>query len=123
MDKENVEVYLRKHAVIDGQGNMDGYFVPLSIAMIAIKQCLEGKLEYSGSSWFRTWQDAIIDNINKELKRLYDKYPLGEFMCTPMYSEDKTLVSCNLCTDWKSNIYYYESAPIEELSKHLQEIN
>jgi len=72
--KENVEDYLRKHSVLDGQGNMDGSFVPLSVAMIAIEQCLEGKLEYKGRSWLRTAQDVIIEGIEKELNRLREKY-------------------------------------------------
>jgi hypothetical protein len=123
MNKENVETYLTRHAIVDGHGNMDNSFVSLNIAMSAIKECLEGKLEYSGISCLKTKQDVIIDNINKELKRLYEKYPLGEFICTPMYSGDRTLVSCNLCTNWKSNIYYYESDPIEELLEHLKGIS
>ncbi len=49
----NVEDYLRKHSVLDGMGNMDGEFVPISIAMIAIEEVIDGKLEYKGMSWHR----------------------------------------------------------------------
>lgn len=123
MNLENVEDYLRKHVIVDGYGNMDGSFVPLNVAMIAIKQCLDGEMEYRGRSWVKNDKDSIINNINKELTRLNTKYPVGEFLCSPMYSRDRTLVSCVVGTDWKSNMYYFESNPVEELLEFLQKIN
>jgi hypothetical protein len=123
MSKENVEEYLRKHSVLDGMGNMDGLFVPLSVAMIAVEQCLLNKLEYKGMSWVGNSNDIICKKIMVEVNRLRRKYPDGEFSCSPMFSPDKKYVSCNLCVDWKSHIYYYESDPVEELLKHLEGIN
>jgi len=64
--KENVEDYLRKHSVLDGQGNMDGSFVPLSVAMIAIEQCLEGKnWNIKAGLGLGLAQDVIIEGIEK----------------------------------------------------------
>jgi len=65
----------------------------------------------------------IVDKIMVEVKRLTKKYPDGEFSCSPMFSYDQTHVSCNLCVDWKSHIYYYESDLVEKLLKHLEGIN
>lgn len=48
---ETVEEYLTRHAVLDGQGNLDGYFVPLSIAMIAIDLVSQNKLDNKQPSW------------------------------------------------------------------------
>ena len=33
--------FLEKYQVIDGRGNMDGAFVPLSVAMIAVEKALK----------------------------------------------------------------------------------
>lgn len=123
MSKENVEEYLRRYSVMDGMGNMDGSFVPFSIAMLAVKQCLENKLEYCGMSWVDHDYDNICKKIMNEIDRLRKKYPDGEFSCSPMFSPDKKYVSCNLCVNWKSDIYYYESDPVEELLKHLEGIS
>jgi hypothetical protein len=49
----NVEDYFRKYSVMDGMGNMDGEFVPMSIAMLGVKQVLDGKMTYQGMSWHR----------------------------------------------------------------------
>lgn len=46
-----VEKYLRQHSVLDGQGNMDGAFVPLSVAMRAVQKALDGYLEMAPPSW------------------------------------------------------------------------
>ena len=45
---KNVEDYLREWSVLDGRGNIDGSFVPLGIAMTAIQQVIDGKMEYMG---------------------------------------------------------------------------
>lgn len=50
-DFADTEEYLRSHAVIDGRGNMDGSMVPLSVAMIAIQQVIEGKLKHNSPTW------------------------------------------------------------------------
>jgi len=56
---KNAEDFLRGYGVLDGRGNMDGVFVPLSVAMIAIEQVLKGKLEYNDPSWIvRTKNDG-----------------------------------------------------------------
>jgi hypothetical protein len=51
---ETVENYLRKHSVLDGRGNMDGAWVPLSVAMIAVKKYIDNKLIYNRPSWHST---------------------------------------------------------------------
>lgn len=50
---KTTEEYLRQHSVLDGMGNMDGEFVPISIAMIAIEKTLEHKLEHKPPSWIK----------------------------------------------------------------------
>ena len=40
-----LEQYLRSHAVTDGKGNMDGEFVPLSVALLGAEQAIQNKLE------------------------------------------------------------------------------
>lgn len=52
-EKETVEKYLYENSVLDGKGNMDGSFVPISIAMIAVEQALKGNLRYEKPSWIR----------------------------------------------------------------------
>ena len=52
-DFKDVETYLRHYSVLDGHGNMDGEFVPLSVAYLAVKLCLEGKLELLPQSWIK----------------------------------------------------------------------
>jgi hypothetical protein len=48
---ETVEQYLLRHAVMDGQGNIDGLFVPLSVAHIAAENAMVGKLEMRCPTW------------------------------------------------------------------------
>lgn len=51
-DYKNVEEYLRKNAVIDGQGcDMDGSWVPLSVAHIACGLVKTGQLKLEKPSW------------------------------------------------------------------------
>ena len=50
-DGVTTEAYLRQYAVIDGMGNMDGSFVPLSVAMIAIQKTLDYEIEHKPPSW------------------------------------------------------------------------
>ena len=50
---ETVEQYLYRHSVLDGMGNMDGSFVPLSVAMIAVEKILKYELQYKPPSWIR----------------------------------------------------------------------
>jgi hypothetical protein len=52
-DCESVEDYLRKHAVIDKSNDMDGSWVPLSIAMIAAHKVEKYELEYKPPSWIK----------------------------------------------------------------------
>jgi len=49
----DVETYLREHSVLDGHGNLDGEFVPLPIAWLAVQMHSEGKLELLPRSWVR----------------------------------------------------------------------
>lgn len=48
---ETLEDYLRRHSVLDGHGNLDGEFVPLSVAMIGAKQVVDGKISLDKPSW------------------------------------------------------------------------
>lgn len=48
---ETTEEYLRRHSVLDGRGNVDGEFVPLSVAMIAIQKTIDYELEHKSPSW------------------------------------------------------------------------
>jgi hypothetical protein len=68
-ESKNVEDYLRKYSISDGfagkddekalqelrnlAGAMDGTWVPISVAMIAIQQVLSKKLQYQGMSWYK----------------------------------------------------------------------
>ncbi len=68
-ESKNVEDYLRKYSISDGfagkddekalqelrnlAGTMDGTWVPISVAMIAIQQVLSKKLKYEGMSWYK----------------------------------------------------------------------
>lgn len=74
---KTVEEYLREHAVIDGQGNMDGSFVPLSVAMASVEKALRGELEVSDPTWIKDinntnpyiWQNgwyAILNDDSEE---------------------------------------------------------
>lgn len=47
----NVEEYLRTHAVLDPSPKCDGEWVPMSVAMLAVKQYITGKLDYQEPSW------------------------------------------------------------------------
>jgi hypothetical protein len=60
--------------------------------------------------------------IMAEVNRLYEKYPYGEFSCSPEFSPQGTHVSCNVCVDYKSNIYYFEADPVEELLEFLRKL-
>ena len=53
VDIQTTEEYLREHSVLDGMGNMDGEFVPLSVAMIAIQRVLDYDLCHEPPSWIR----------------------------------------------------------------------
>jgi hypothetical protein len=55
----SVEDYLIKYSVLDGNGNMDGMFVPLSIALLAVELYKSGQLDLKrpshwGGEWPRT---------------------------------------------------------------------
>ena len=50
-ENETVEDYLRKYAVLDGHGNMDGEFVPLSVAHLAVELYVKDRLELKRPSW------------------------------------------------------------------------
>lgn len=116
---KNVEDYLREWSVLDNQGNMDGEFVPLSVAMIAIEQVINGKLEYMGKSWHLT-KKAQLEKLVDEYSK---KYPCGEFSFSPYYSHSGQYVEGILFWDWKSEIYHIESWPIDkviELIKNLK---
>lgn len=54
VDIETTEEYLRKYSVLDGMGNMDGEFVPMSVAMIAIQRALDYDLCHEPPSWIRS---------------------------------------------------------------------
>lgn len=40
-----VEDYLRHYSILDGQGNMDGEMVPMSVAHLACELLMQGKLD------------------------------------------------------------------------------
>ena len=61
--EKDAETYLREWAIIDGDGNMDGSFVPLSIAMIACKKVLEGKMELKPPTWIKPTPKVEKDEI------------------------------------------------------------
>ena len=50
---KTVEEYLRRHSVLDGRGNMDGEFVPLSIAYLGAQLVADGALKLDKPSWIR----------------------------------------------------------------------
>lgn len=58
---KTLEEYLREHSVLDGHGNMDGSFVPLSVAMIGCEQVLRDKLEFNVSTnvRFRSLEEFV----------------------------------------------------------------
>ena len=47
---QTIEEYLIEHAVLDGMGNMDGFMVPLSVALIAADKGIAGSLIRAKSS-------------------------------------------------------------------------
>jgi hypothetical protein len=63
-------------------------------------------------------KDKVMDLCDK----LFKKYPLGEFICDPMFSYSGESVSCVVMTDWKSNIYHFEHDPIDELISLLEKL-
>ena len=108
---KNVEDYLRSYSVLDGMGNMDGSFVPLSVAMLAIEQVINGKLEYMGKSWHFT-KKAQLEQLIKEYS---SRYPCGEFCFLASYSACERYVTGVLCWDWKSEIYHIEGESIDKV--------
>jgi len=50
---ETVEEYLKQHSVLDGKGNMDGHFVPLSVAHLAAELLAQDKLKLEHPSWIK----------------------------------------------------------------------
>jgi hypothetical protein len=48
---KSVEEYLMGYSVLDGEGNMDGLFVPLSVAHLAVELAVQEKLELKKPSW------------------------------------------------------------------------
>lgn len=113
---KNVEDYLRGYSVLDEQGNMDGSFVPLSVAMIAIEQVINGKLEYMGKSWHMTKKAQLEKLVNEYSK----KYPCGEFSFIPSYSASEQSVAGVLCWDYKLEIYHIEGEPIDDVIKLIK---
>lgn len=108
---ENVEDYMREYSVLDRNGDMDGEYVPWSIALFAIEGAINGKLEYKGRNWYIT-PKSLLEKLVREYS---EKYPAGEFMFSPMYSADERYVSGILCWDWKKEIYHVEFAHIDEV--------
>lgn len=62
---QTAEDYLRRHAVLDGRGNMDGMWVPISVAMIAIEHVINGKLEPAHPTWIK--RDKVCSKCNQNL--------------------------------------------------------
>lgn len=105
-DMESVEEYLTKHAVLDGMGNMDGYMVPLSVAMIAADMARAGKLrreKYSHHSedyccacrdrkgWYEEDIWVACMNCSPPCRKCHGRR--GEF------DADGKWNTCNLCVD------------------------
>lgn len=65
-ERLTTEEYLRQHAVIDGMGNIDGPFVPLSIAMITIQKALDHEMEHKPPSWIKKDDDYPLDLLLPE---------------------------------------------------------
>lgn len=65
---KNVEEYLLKHAVLDGNGNMDGYMVPFSIAQNAIELVLKDKISFNMPSNIRYNFKYLVCFVNEMLK-------------------------------------------------------
>lgn len=75
VELKNVEDYLRENSISDGfcgkddekalqelkklSGLMDGTWVPISVAMIAVKKVLSNEMSYKGMSWYKP--DEISD--------------------------------------------------------------
>ena len=115
---KNVEDYLRSYSVLDGMGNMDGSFVPLSVAMLAVEQVINGKLEYMGKSWHLT-KKAQLEQLIKEYS---SRYPCGEFSFLASYSACERYVTGVLCWDYKLEIYHIEGEPIDDVIKLIKSL-
>ena len=55
-EQQSVEDYLREFAIMDSGPKMDGSWVPVSVAMMAVRKSLEDELEYLPPTW--TTSDA-----------------------------------------------------------------
>lgn len=53
MKEKTAEQFLQENSVLDNSDVMDGSWVPISIAMIAIEEVLNGKLKYEKPSWHK----------------------------------------------------------------------
>lgn len=103
----NVEDYLRKYCVLDGMGNMDGPFVPLSIAMLAVKQILEGKLKYEGMSWIGPSPTHVFI-CKKCFPKNTEELTLGFFQETCIQCEKTLSIPDMKCIDIEVYLKNYE---------------
>jgi hypothetical protein len=116
---KTTEEYLRENSVLDSCDSMDGTWVPLSIAMIAIDKAVKGELQHNNKTWIIK---SKKDELNKLVNEYYKKYPYGEFSFSPMYSYDETRVEGIIFFDWKCQVYHIEDDPIEEVIELIKSL-
>lgn len=61
---QDAEQYLVSYAVLDGRGNMDGMFVPLSVAMIACQAVLDGRMKLNPPTWIGPGRDEKGNDLS-----------------------------------------------------------
>jgi len=65
---ETWEQYFTRHAILDGRGNMDGFFVPLSVAMIAVETLSPKDEEQWAQMSFNALTSYFKDEDKEEVK-------------------------------------------------------